>query len=182
MRERNLAFIDTETTGLSLDKHEIIEIGCVLISQNGDFGTGFKKIEEFEIKVRPENIAAADPVALKINGYSEKEWKNAVPLKEAMETLSQKTEGAIMVGHNVSFDYAFLEKAFEKTGIKNTMHYHKLDTISIAFAKLYDIKDIERFSLKSLCEYFGVVNEKAHTALADARATFEIFTRLMNLR
>lgn len=180
MRERNLAFIDTETTGLSLDKHEIIEIGCVLVSQNGAPGTGFKKNEEFEIKIKPENIAAADPVALKINGYNETDWADAVSLNSALEILSQKTENAIMVGHNVSFDYSFLEKAFEKTGIKNTMHYHKLDTISVAFAKLYDIKDIDRFSLKSLCEYFGVVNEKAHTALADARATFEIFVKLMN--
>lgn len=180
MRKRNLAFIDTETTGLSLDKHEIIEIGCVLVSQDDNGKPGFKKLEEFEFKIKPEHIETADPIALKINGYNETDWADAVSLNSALEILSQKTEDAIMVGHNVSFDYSFLEKSFEKTGIKNKMHYHKLDTISIAFAKLYEIKDIEKFSLRYLCEYFGVVNEKAHTALADARATFEIFVKLMN--
>lgn len=180
MKNRNLAFIDVETTGLSLDKHEIIEIGCVLVSQDDNDESSFKKLEEFEMKIKPEDIKSADPIALKINGYNEADWANAVSLNSALETLSQKTEDAIMVGHNVSFDYSFLEKAFEKTGIKNKMHYHKLDTISIAFAKLYEIKDIKKFSLRYLCEHFGVLNIKAHTALSDARATFEIFVKLMN--
>ena len=60
------------------------------------------------------------------------------------------------------------------------MHHRKLDTISIAFAKLYDIDGVEKVSLKFLCEHFGVENKKAHTALSDARATFEIFVKLMN--
>ncbi len=180
MRNHKLAFIDIETTGLSLDKHEIIQIGCVLVSQDNDGNKNFKITEEFEIKIKPENITTADPVALKINGYNEANWKDGVKLKEAMETLSRKTDGAMMVGHNVSFDWAFLEKAFEKTGVKNNMHHRKLDTISIAFAKLYDIDGVEKVSLKFLCEHFGVENKKAHTALSDARATFEIFVKLMN--
>src|SRR5258708_20280307 len=32
MRKHNLAFIDTESTGLNVLKHEIIEIGCVITS------------------------------------------------------------------------------------------------------------------------------------------------------
>ena len=44
-----------------------------------------------------------------------------------------------MVGHNVAFDHSFLEKAFEDMGIENTMHYHKVDTISLAYALLYCI-------------------------------------------
>ncbi len=179
MGNRNLAFIDIETTGLLLDKHEIIEIGCVLASRDNSSGGNFKKIEEFEIKIKPQNISSADPVALKLNGYNETDWGNAVTLKKAMEILAQKTVGAVMVGHNVSFDYSFLEKAFEKTGVKNNMHHRKLDTISITFARLHDAHNVEKLSLNSLCERFGVENKKAHTALSDALATFEIFVKLM---
>ena len=50
MKNQNLAFIDIETTGLLLDKHEIIEIGCVLVSQGSPGAPKFKKLEEFEIK------------------------------------------------------------------------------------------------------------------------------------
>ena len=53
------------------------------------------------------------------------------------------------------------------------MHYRKLDTISIAYAKLYDDGDIEKFSLRALCEKLGGETKKAHSALSDARAAYE---------
>ncbi|KKS11066.1 MAG: hypothetical protein UU67_C0085G0001, partial [Candidatus Daviesbacteria bacterium GW2011_GWB1_41_5] len=37
----------------------------------------------------------------------------------------------------------------------------------------------ERFNLGALAKYFGVENEKAHSALADIRATFEIYKKLL---
>ena len=55
MKKHNLAFIDIETTGLNLLKHEIIEIGCVLTTPE------LKVIEEFELKIKPEHIENADP-------------------------------------------------------------------------------------------------------------------------
>jgi DNA polymerase-3 subunit alpha (Gram-positive type) len=78
----------------------------------------------------------------------------------------------------VIFDYGFVEAAFKKSGVRNLMHYHKLDTISIAFAKLYDVPEVEKFSLRFLCEYFKIENKNAHTALSDARATFEVYKKL----
>jgi DNA polymerase III epsilon subunit-like protein len=86
-----------------------------------------------------------------------------------------------MVGHNVAFDSGFLEHAYAKTGIKNSMHYHKLDTISIAWAKLHREPDLEHFSLRELGVRFGIKNEKAHTALSDARATSLLYKKLMEL-
>ena len=174
IKNKKLAFIDIETTGLLLNKHEIIELGCVLARQNT-----FEIIEEFDIKIKPERIEDADEIGLKVNGYNEKDWENALPLKQAMEIFAGKTNGAIMVAHNISFDSAFLERAFEITGIENKMHYQKLDTVSIAFAKLYKNKKVERFSLSALCEYFNIENKKAHTALSDARATYELYKHLM---
>ena len=61
------------------------------------------------------------------------------------------------------------------------MHYHKLDTISIAWAKFHNDKDFEHFSLREMCERFGIKNEHAHTALSDARATFELYKKLMRI-
>jgi DNA polymerase III epsilon subunit-like protein len=70
-------------------------------------------------------------------------------------------------------------KAFEETGIENRMHYAKLDTISIAFARLYDAKAADKFSLRYLCELLKVENSKAHTALADTRALYEVYKKMM---
>jgi len=175
MRKHNLAFIDIETTGLDFIKHEIIEIGCVITTPNLEI------IEKFELKIKPENIENADPVSLKINHYDSTKWKDAHSLSDGIKFFSKKAKDCIMVGHNVSFDSEFLESAFLKTKSKNTMHYHKLDTVSIAWAKLHSKLDITRFSLRELCKNFGIENKLAHTALSDAYATFELYKKLIEL-
>ncbi len=152
MLRRNLAFIDVETTGLDADIHEIIELGAVIVAQNGvEKGMpSFTVLSEIDLKIKPDHILNADRVALRVNGYDEAGWVFAHTLAQAMKELSVKAKDAIMVAHNVPFDLSFIEKAFKKTGIKNTMHYHKLDTISIAFAKLHTNEDVDKFSLHFL--------------------------------
>lgn len=175
MKKHNFAFIDIEATGLNLLNHEIIEIGCVLTTSN------LEVIEEFELKIKPEHIENADPVALKVNHYNEKDWEHSYGLEEAMKIFSQKVKDCIMVGHNVSFDAGFLEYTFNKIQMANTLHYHKLDTISIAWAKFHNEPDVEHYSLREMCLRFDIKNERAHTALSDARATFELYKKLMEL-
>ncbi|KKS24419.1 MAG: Exonuclease RNase T and DNA polymerase III [Candidatus Nomurabacteria bacterium GW2011_GWC2_41_8] len=175
MRKHNFAFIDIETTGLDVINHEIIEIGCVLTTPE------LQVIEEFEMKIKPEHLENADQVSLKISHYDENLWTNASTLKKAIKTLSKKVQDAIMVGQNVAFDSGFLEHAFSKTGVKNSMHYHKLDTLAIAWAKFHQDTSFEHFSLREMCERFGIKNERSHTALSDARATFELYKKLMSI-
>lgn len=183
MKQEPLAFIDLETTGLSTSRHEIIEIGCIIADQIG--GTEgpprVEKREEFEIRVRPRHIETADAEALAINGYTEERWHDAIDLKEALEILSEKTKDCVLVGQNITFDWMFLAKAFEEEGVDCLMDYHRLDTLGIAFAKLYDKPEIQSFSLRSLAEYFGVEQKNAHRALDDIRVTFEVYKKLLAL-
>jgi DNA polymerase III subunit epsilon len=175
MKNHNLAFIDIETTGLNLIKNEIIEIGCVITNPK------LEMLEEFVLKIKPKRIKNADPVSLKINHYDKAQWKFAQDIKKVMQIFAEKTQDCIMVGHNVAFDSGFLEYAFAKTGVKNNMHYHKLDTISIAFAKLSENAEVKHFSLRELCKYFDIENENAHTALGDAHATYLLYKKLMEI-
>lgn len=182
MKESVLAFLDVETTGLDPQKHEVIQIGVVLARQfdrGGNIGPGIEKIEEIEMKIKPERIEDAEEDALRINGYNEGEWMFAPDLKNAMEHLSKKLAGTIQVSHNLTFDAAFLDKSFERAGMENPMARYKLDTISIAFARLYNRPDI-KYSLRYLCELFQIKNENAHTALADAKALYELYKKMMN--
>ena len=181
MKNHRLAFIDLETTGLDVYTHEIIEIGCVLVETYTE-GNDIKLsvIEEFEYKIAPQNISLANPTALKVNGYKKEDWYDALLIKEVLNILARKTQDAIMVGHNVTFDYMFLDRAFKSQKIQNTMHYHLLDTISIAHAKLHT-NEVQKYSLYALCEQFGIKNEHQHTALADARATYELYQKLMEM-
>ncbi len=179
MLNQALAFIDIETTGLDRDNHEIIELGAIIARmKDGEFIV----IDELNLKIQPKNIDKAEPQALRINGYNEADWLFAVSLEDAMKELAKKTDGAIFVAHNVTFDYGFIESAFKKTNTENKMHYHRLDTISLAFGILHSNDDISKLSLRALCEKYGIENKRAHSAFADAYATYEVFKKLMNLK
>lgn len=176
MRSDNLIFVDIETTGTDPDKHEIIELAYILVRQDKGI---FTVIEEREFKVKPEHIETAEPAALKMNGYDEGQWIFASSLADVMKAFGAASKSAVFVAQNVTFDYSFIERALAKSGVPNELYYAKLDTISMAYNKLYKDPRATGFTLKKLCEYFGVENGKAHTALADTRATFEVFKKLM---
>lgn len=182
MKVHNLAFIDTETTGTNPEMHEIIELAVIIVRQVQREGKGPKIeiVEECEWKIKPEHLERAEEQALRVNGYNEVDWMFALDRKKVMEEFSKKTQSCSFVSHNIVFDYAFVMKAFEETGVENRMHYAKIDTISVAFARLYDAPQAEKFSLRALCELLKVENTKAHTALADTRALVQVYKKLMN--
>lgn len=179
----DLVFVDIETTGLLPREHELLEIAVVRVSQDWSDGEmpRFTKIDEWSIKIKPEHIETADPVSMKINNYTAGEWVDAVSVKEALTQFIEKTDGAIMVAHNVAFDSEFLNHYLALHGLSARMHYHRLDTVSMAFAKLHNTPDASRYSLMELCKYFGITNDRPHSALADALADFELFKKLLGL-
>jgi DNA polymerase III epsilon subunit family exonuclease len=182
MKSELFAFIDTETTGLNPDLHELIQIGGVVVhTKNTHDPESYEVIEEFEYKIKPLHIANANPTALKVNQYDPSQWTEALSLAEAMTLVAQKTEGAVMVAHNVAFDAAFVDKAFRLSEIENKMHYHKLDTVSMAYALLHNNDSVDRLSLHSLCQHFGIKQGIEHQALSDARETFELYKKLLSL-
>ncbi len=182
MKLHNLAFIDTETTGTDPNLHEIIELAVIIARQVPREGKGPKLeiIEECEWKIKMVHPEKAEEQALRVNGYNEVDWMFAIDRKKAMEEFAKKTQSCTFVSHNLVFDYNFITKAFDETGVDNRMHYAKIDTISLAFARLYDAPLADKFSLRYLCELLKVENTKAHTALADTRALVEVYRKLMN--
>lgn len=175
MKERPILFLDLETTGLNPGFQEISEIGAVLVSQ-----PGWQVIRTYEAKVLPSHIETAQPEALVISHFDASIWeKEGRPLKQALEELSKIGQGAILAGFNVTFDWAFLQAGFNLAGIPDPFYYHRYDVMSSAFTMLYDKAEFKKFSLSECCRYFGVTNTKAHSALADAQATFEVFVGLM---
>lgn len=176
-----LVFIDTETTGTSPFKHELLEVGAVIVRSQHPFAI----VDSFEIKVEPERITDADTVALSVNRFSEEEWRDALPLQIAMQKLAEKIKGASLWGWNVGFDRAFLEPALnrsgitlEEYGIDYTWYDLKIDfrRWAILTGKIEEFAP--RFSLSSARRAFGIETDEAHRALADAVSTYQVFLRL----
>lgn len=183
MKKHILAFVDLETTGLDPFKHEILEVGIVLAEQRADlFGKQYLELlSEHEIQLLPEHIETADPKALEVNKYHARDWSQALPQKEGLLKVIEILGGTIFVAQNVGFDWAFLQHAVtaHALSIERDVHYHKLDLASMVFGKLYHEPKLSKFSLREMAQYFGVTNQDAHTALADARATFEVCKKLL---
>lgn len=174
--DRPIAVTDTELTGLDPDIHEIIEIGLVLIDP-----ITFDPMERYSTKVIPEHIETASPEALKINGYNEKEWHDAVPLREALEIYSDITAGGVFLAHNMAADWAFMRAGFKKTGVPDRLDYHRIDLFSTAFALLRDSK-LTEFKLVMLAEHLGIEEEPLpHRAMGGAECAYQIYRRLMQM-
>lgn len=162
---------DLETSGDVFGVHEILEVGLVVFDQNS-----FEILETMNIKVKPEHIENAVPVALLRNGYNEKDWQEAVTLEEAVQKYAEKTKGAIFCAYNATFDWGFMNNAFRRTGIKDYMDYHRLDLLGIAWTK--GMKESNKWNLKTACEMFGIPPEPdPHNALNGAMTAYELFKK-----
>ena len=183
MKRHKLAFVDLETTGLDPFRHEVTEIGIVLAEQRADlFGKQYLELlSEHEILLLPLHIETAEAKALEITKYFKRDRSKAVPQKEGLLQAAALLEGSIFVAQNVAFDWAFLQKAGNEYGVnfEKAVYYHKLDLASMALGKYYHIPELSKFTLRELTVHFDVVNQDAHSALADARATFEVCKKLL---
>ena len=77
-----LTVLDTETTGLDADIHEIIQIATIsyVVSTEGDRYV----TKKFEKKINPQQLHTASEKALEINGFSLEEWKGSSNALEVM--------------------------------------------------------------------------------------------------
>ena len=175
IRELDLVFFDCEFTGLEL-KHEIVEIGFVKARAHT-----YEIMSEGVIKIKPTRLADANPESLAISGYNEKDWAAAVDLKTGLQQFLAQTDGCMLVGQNVAVDCMFIKKSLEECGLSPNYFYKSLDTFTIAFTKLGGNPTFKKFSLSELAPHFGIDMGHHHRALDDARTTYRVFLKLLNL-
>lgn len=177
MRARPLIFLDIETSGLRVQRHEIIEIGVLKVMPKPPFNI----VAELEMKVKPKHPERGSKDAYKINGYCAEQWQNALNLEEALAGLDEFGKEGILVGYNISFDWAFLDKAYFSLSKIDPFYYHRLDVMPMAYIKLYSKKKISRFSLGEVCKYFKIDRGNKHRALDDAKSTYLVFKKLFEI-
>lgn len=173
-RDRPLLFVDLEMSGLDPTRHEITEVGALVVD-----GKTFEVKREYETKVKPEHIETADKTALRLNGYKSELWNDAKPLREVLLELNKLAPGAMIVGFNVTFDWMFLELAYRKYGIEPSFDYHKIDVLGIAWAHVLPDPRVKEVKLSELCRHFEIKRTEKHRALADIKATYELFCKLV---
>ncbi len=174
--DRPIAITDLETTGLDPTIHEIIDVGLIVIHPQT-----FEILFTLDKKVKPRHIEMATPKALEVNGYNETEWVHAPDLKSVMETYATFAKNAVFCSHNITFDWAFMEVAFKKTEVLNTMDYHRLDLFTMACVLLRK-RGLTKFRLKNICEFLDIPPEPdMHRAFNGTFSAYEVYKKLAEL-
>ena len=155
---------DLETTGLSPDSDQIIEIGAVKIRDGKISG-------KYNCIIHPE-IEVSDFI-INLTGISRDMLRKGIPLKEGVEEFLEFSGDLPVLGHNVMFDYSFVKCSAVREGL--TFEKMGIDTLKIA-RKVH--KDFESKSLGALCDYYHIENPAAHRAYYDALATAKLYQTL----
>ncbi len=154
-------FIDLETTGLSSKKDRICEIAMSGFRN-------FKKVYFFSSLVNPQTPIPPDVV--KLNGIDDKMVADKPLFHTLIPAIISRLEGSILVGHNVNFDIAFLEKEFERAGFKFPS-FPCVDTWRMA-VKLGQFRSNR---LGEVAKRLGISCENWHRASSDIEMTRKIF-------
>lgn len=174
-RGQPLAYVDIETTGLSPENHEIIEVSIAMPD-------AFMRLRDpvlvpgwrvFTAKMLPHHIQNAEPNALAVNGYDETVWrKKAVPRFGVFETIEALLvdQSATIVGHNVWLDVEFLSIGLNRHLKVDWRPKYRIDTPTLIWERLTPL-GLVGGSLADACHVCGISNEGAHTAKADVRRT-----------
>ena len=159
--------LDIETTGTSLEKDEIIEIGALKVESGA-------VTEEFSMFTR---INGEIPVEIqKLTGITEKELQSmGRPLEEVLEKLFEFAGNRIIVGHNVTFDYNFIRAACRKMKLEMRLETASRDTLALSRRK---IKGVGSYQLEALMKHLGYEVSNAHRALADCYFTWQLYQKL----
>lgn len=169
--------IDTETTGLDLKRHQIIQLGVARYDLKDCDDP--KLLEKYEYNIKPSNIKAASPEALKINGYTEEAWADSIPFIECFPLLDDVfNRSDALIGQNLIFDLRFIAKEYWRYGLKMPKVPKYIDTKYMG-QQLVNEGKLKSCSMDNMCKHYSIKYDgRAHTALTDCMRTVTVWERL----
>ncbi len=168
--------VDTETTGLEPNYHEVIEVAAIICDKYLNI------VDKTSFRIKPQHLERAAKRALEINGYDPMTWNpdfstHGEAYLYLNDFVKRNTGGEdiTLFGQNIKFDKNFLLSGYKSAGISCYLDVPTADLMDMAktWSKLKKIK-LKGYSLKYLAEFTGVVNENPHAAEADAITTLEV--------
>ena len=161
-----LAFLDTETTGLSpWFGDRICEIA--ILRCQGD-----AILETFDTLIDPERPLT--PGAARVNGLTGLDLADAPLFAEIAPQLKLWLEDAIIVCHNAPFDLGFVSSEFNRLG-QSLPPVEVIDTLLLARTHF----NFRSNSLQAIADHFMIDRSGAHRALADVQTTRTVLERFL---
>jgi len=161
-----VCFFDLETTGTDVLNDRIVEIAIVK--------KFFDEESEFHSLVNPEMLipkAASD-----VHGITDEQVANSPKLIEIVPAIIGMISGCDLAGYNsISYDIPLLYNEFLRVG-------HHLDLTDVLFFDAFTVfKRREGRTLSDAVKFYtGGEHKDAHGAMADVRATIDVFKAQRN--
>lgn len=162
----NIIVLDTETTGFSPRREEIIELAMLRVSRTGE-------TRAFDKFIRLSPGRSIPPKIVELTGITGAMLENeGVSKEEACTALADmlSLERPLLVAYNAQFDLGFLYyflNGFGKAGVLKNVHM--LDALTV-------YRDRRPFPHK-LCDAvaaYSLVSQNTHRAIDDTKATYEL--------
>ncbi len=160
--------LDTETTGLRVERDRLISVGAVRLD-----GSEVEPDGELAFLVDPGITIPAASTA--IHGISDADVKGAGRFADHAAPLDAAKTGRVVVGHNIGFDLAILANEYDRAGLAWALP-PALDTGLLALALNPHLADA---SLETIAAWLGVDVVDRHSALGDAQTTARIYLKLL---
>ena len=162
--------LDTETTGLDpFDGHRIVEIGCIELVNCIPTG------RTWHCHVNPERDVPYS--AFEVHGLSLDFLRDKPRFADLADNMLTFIEGAMLVMHNATFDFAFLNAELERAARPLLRWDRIVDTLALARRR----HPGSPCSLDALCKRYGIdlSEREKHSALLDCRLLAAVYVELV---
>ena len=167
LHEVTFCAVDLETTGGSPRACDITEVGAARYRGGELLGT-------FRSFVRA--ASPVDPAVAALTGIRDEDLRTAPPAPAVLASLTEFVGGAVLVGHNLRFDLAFLDAALAADE-RDRVGLRTVDTMLLARRLLGDAVPDHR--LATLADHLRLDHRPTHRALDDALATADLLHALL---
>lgn len=157
----NYVVFDIETSGLNPHKDKIIEIGAIKYINN-------EKVDSFSYLIDPE--IKLNKIITDVTGLTDEDLIGKKKIDEVLVEFLEFIDDFTIIGHNVKFDYDFIEANIKKLHLK-PLKNKIIDTLFLSRITIYDS---ENHKLETLKKYLGL-NYNSHRAIDDCLTCNDLY-------
>lgn len=169
---RRLVIFDTETSSLSPDDGEILELGAVVLTRS-EGEERFTEQEDISVLIKNDNPIPWN--ITQINHIDDKMCeKDGISKKEFYELLTTMFghKDTLIIAYNTPFDMKFIKAFMKKMNNEYVVNNDTLDLLEIAKDRTHTFRGNKLCDM--LVRYEITDEENSHRALDDCKATLKV--------
>ncbi|RMA97581.1 3'-5' exonuclease [Hydrogenothermus marinus] len=168
VNEATFVIVDLETTGFSPKENSVIEVAGIKYQ-------GGMIIGKFSQLVKPKEEFLFSHIT-ELTGITNSMVIDKPYFEDIYPEFYKFIKDSILVGHNIKFDYSFLNET-HKFLYKKDLKLPSICTDNLA-RRIFP--ELRKKSLEYLANYLGINFYQKHRAMSDAEATLKAFQVMLN--